>query len=79
MTPDAPVRRRRCAEVSLGARAQLYTEAPTSSHGDRVDLAGFCDVNTHRMAVHNEWGARPPPASRRSSGPWTAARPSASR
>ncbi|MFD6999131.1 polysaccharide deacetylase family protein [Streptomyces mirabilis] len=51
MTPDAPVRRRRCAVVSLGARAQLYTEAPTSSHADRVDLAGFCDVNTHRMAV----------------------------
>ncbi|MGW1501103.1 hypothetical protein ACWCQW_21405 [Streptomyces mirabilis] len=54
MTPDAPVRRRRCTVVSLGGRAQLYTEAPTSSHADRVDLAGFCDVNTHRMAVHNE-------------------------
>ncbi|WP_240363522.1 hypothetical protein [Streptomyces sp. S1A1-7] len=57
MTPDAPVRRRRCAVVSLGARAQLYTEAPTSSHADRVDLAGFCNVNTHRMAVHDEWTA----------------------
>ncbi|MFE2488650.1 Gfo/Idh/MocA family protein [Streptomyces mirabilis] len=53
MTPASP--RRRAAVVGLGARAQLYTEALTGPHADRVDLVGFCDVNAHRMAVHNEW------------------------
>ncbi|MFF3148039.1 gfo/Idh/MocA family oxidoreductase, partial [Streptomyces sp. NPDC057927] len=53
MTPASP--RRRAAVVGLGARAQLYTEALTGPHADRVDLVGLCDVNAHRMAVHNEW------------------------
>ncbi|QIY74287.1 Gfo/Idh/MocA family oxidoreductase [Streptomyces sp. RLB1-33] len=53
MTPASP--RRRAAVVGLGARAQLYTDALTGPHADRVDLVGFCDANTHRMAVHNEW------------------------
>ncbi|MEU9284287.1 Gfo/Idh/MocA family oxidoreductase [Streptomyces sp. NPDC048275] len=47
--------RRRCAVVGLGARAQLYTEALSGPHADLIELVGFCDVNTHRMAVHNEW------------------------
>jgi predicted dehydrogenase len=53
MTPASP--RRRAAVVGLGARAQLYTEALTGPHADRVDLVGLCDVNAHRMAVHHEW------------------------
>lgn len=53
MTPASP--RRRAAVVGLGARAQLYTDALTGPHADRVDLVGLCDVNAHRMAVHNEW------------------------
>lgn len=53
MTLASP--RRRAAVVGLGARAQLYTEALTGPHADRVDLVGLCDVNAHRMAVHNEW------------------------
>ncbi|MFD7048842.1 Gfo/Idh/MocA family protein [Streptomyces mirabilis] len=53
MTPASP--RRRAAVVGLGARAQLYTEALTGPHADRVDLVGLCDVNARRMAVHNEW------------------------
>ncbi|MFD7376440.1 Gfo/Idh/MocA family protein [Streptomyces mirabilis] len=53
MPPASP--RRRAAVVGLGARAQLYTEALTGPHADRVDLVGLCDVNAHRMAVHNEW------------------------
>ncbi|MGW4992036.1 Gfo/Idh/MocA family protein [Streptomyces mirabilis] len=59
MTPASP--RRRAAVVGLGARAQLYTEALTGPHADRVDLVGLCDVNAHRMAVHNEWIAEAHP------------------
>ncbi|MFE7035304.1 Gfo/Idh/MocA family protein [Streptomyces sp. NPDC057621] len=47
--------RRRAAVVGLGARARLFTEALTGPYADRYELAGFCDVNPHRMAVHNEW------------------------
>ena len=53
MSPDTA--RRRCAVVGLGARARLFTEALTGPYADRIDLVGFCDVNAHRMAVHNEW------------------------
>ncbi|MFC8195591.1 Gfo/Idh/MocA family protein [Streptomyces sp. NPDC057298] len=60
--------RRRCAVVGLGARARLFTEALAGPYADRVDLVGFCDVNAHRMAVHNGWiaddhpGREPVPA-----------------
>ncbi|MFG2524936.1 Gfo/Idh/MocA family protein [Streptomyces sp. NPDC048527] len=54
MTPDT-ARRRRCAVVGLGARAQLFTEALSGPYADRMELVGFCDVNAHRMAVHNQW------------------------
>ncbi|MEV0115714.1 Gfo/Idh/MocA family oxidoreductase [Streptomyces sp. NPDC050844] len=53
--PESAVPRRRCAVVGLGARAQLFTEALAGPYADRIELAGFCDVNTHRMAVHNDW------------------------
>ncbi|MFF5567025.1 Gfo/Idh/MocA family protein [Streptomyces sp. NPDC012623] len=59
MPPDtAP---RRCAVVGLGARARLYTEALGGPYADRAELVGLCDVNTHRMTVHNGWisAARP--------------------
>ncbi|GGK79911.1 Gfo/Idh/MocA family protein [Streptomyces flaveus] len=49
------VRRRRCAVVGLGARARLFTEALAGPYADRIELVGFCDVNAHRMAVHNDW------------------------
>ncbi|MGP3967670.1 Gfo/Idh/MocA family protein [Streptomyces sp. 6N223] len=54
-------RPRRCAVVGLGARAQLFTKALAGPYADRVELAGLCDVNAHRMAVHNDWlaAARP--------------------
>ncbi len=57
--------RRRCAVVGLGARARMFTQALSGPYADRIDLVGFCDVNTHRMAVHNAWLAadhpgRPP-------------------
>ncbi|MEV7090738.1 Gfo/Idh/MocA family oxidoreductase [Streptomyces sp. NPDC093085] len=56
--PEAPTApRRRCAVVGLGARARLYTEALTGPYADRTELVAFCDVNTHRMAVHNRWVA----------------------
>ncbi|MFE1795576.1 Gfo/Idh/MocA family protein [Streptomyces sp. NPDC059517] len=60
--------RRRCAVVGLGARARLFTQALAGPYADRVDLVGFCDVNAHRMAVHNGWltadhpGREPVPA-----------------
>ncbi len=65
MTVD-PAPRRRCAVVGLGARARLYTQALTGTHADRAELVAFCDVNAHRMAVHNEWiaPAGPVPAYR---------------
>ncbi|KOV96774.1 dehydrogenase [Streptomyces sp. NRRL B-1140] len=47
--------RRRCAVVGLGARARMFTTALAGPYADRIDLVGFCDVNPHRMAVHNEW------------------------
>ncbi|MGN9820251.1 Gfo/Idh/MocA family protein [Streptomyces sp. SD11] len=47
--------RRRCAVVGLGARARLFTQALAGPYADRIDLVGFCDVNAHRMAVHNGW------------------------
>ncbi|MEW1717990.1 Gfo/Idh/MocA family oxidoreductase [Streptomyces sp. NPDC093109] len=47
--------RRRCAVVGLGARARFFTEALTGPYADRIELAALCDVNTHRMAVHNGW------------------------
>lgn len=47
--------RRRAAVVGLGARARLFTEALAGPYADRFELAGFCDVNSHRMAVHNGW------------------------
>jgi predicted dehydrogenase len=46
---------RRCAVVGLGARARMFTAALAGPYADRIDLVGFCDVNRHRMAVHNEW------------------------
>ncbi|MFG2374240.1 Gfo/Idh/MocA family protein [Streptomyces sp. NPDC048504] len=54
MTLDT-ARRRRCAVVGLGARAQLFTQALSGPYADRVELVGFCDVNAHRMAVHSQW------------------------
>ncbi|WP_405855916.1 Gfo/Idh/MocA family oxidoreductase [Streptomyces sp. NBC_01515] len=54
MIPDT-ARRRRCAVVGLGARAQLFTQALSGPYKDRVELVGFCDVNAHRMAVHSQW------------------------
>ncbi|MEU4489045.1 Gfo/Idh/MocA family oxidoreductase [Streptomyces purpurascens] len=53
--------RRRAAVVGLGARARLFTQALAGPYADRFELAGFCDVNSHRMAVHNAWiaDARP--------------------
>ncbi|MEE1830937.1 Gfo/Idh/MocA family protein [Streptomyces sp. SP17KL33] len=47
--------RRRAAVVGLGARARMFTEALTGSFAERVELVGLCDLNTHRMAVHNAW------------------------
>ncbi|WP_030147250.1 MULTISPECIES: Gfo/Idh/MocA family protein [unclassified Streptomyces] len=47
--------RRRAAVVGLGARARLFTQALAGPYADRFELAGFCDVNSHRMAVHNTW------------------------
>jgi predicted dehydrogenase len=55
MTPDSATARRRCAVVGLGARARFFTEALSGPYSDRIDLVGFCDVNAHRMAVHNNW------------------------
>lgn len=53
--------RRRAAVVGLGARARLFTQALAGAYADRIELAGFCDVNAHRMAVHDAWlaGAHP--------------------
>ncbi|WP_256361624.1 hypothetical protein [Streptomyces sp. TRM70350] len=53
--PLDPAPRRRCAVVGLGARARLHTQALTGPHADRAELVAFCDVNAHRMAVHNAW------------------------
>ncbi|MGY1496008.1 hypothetical protein ACW4TU_05175 [Streptomyces sp. QTS52] len=39
--------------VGLGARAQLFVQALAGPYADRFELAGLCDVNAHRMAVHN--------------------------
>ncbi|MFE9646233.1 Gfo/Idh/MocA family protein [Streptomyces sp. NPDC006365] len=55
MSFETERRRRRCAVVGLGARARLFTEALAGPYADRIELVGFCDVNAHRMAVHNEW------------------------
>jgi predicted dehydrogenase len=33
----------------------MFTAALAGPYADRIDLVGFCDVNRHRMAVHNEW------------------------
>jgi predicted dehydrogenase len=53
MSPDTA--RRRAAVVGLGARARLFTRALAGPYADRFELAGFCDVNSHRMTVHNGW------------------------
>ncbi|WP_369274344.1 Gfo/Idh/MocA family protein [Streptomyces sp. R11] len=53
MPPDTA--HRRAAVVGLGARARLFTEALAGPCADRFELAGFCDVNSRRMAVHNAW------------------------
>lgn len=53
MTSDTA--RRRAAVVGLGARARLFTEALAGPYADRFELAGLCDVNSRRMAVHNDW------------------------
>ncbi|MEJ8671753.1 Gfo/Idh/MocA family oxidoreductase [Streptomyces sp. MS1.AVA.1] len=53
MTSDTA--HRRAAVVGLGARARLFTEALAGPHAERFEPAGFCDVNSHRMAVHNAW------------------------
>ncbi|WP_328421469.1 Gfo/Idh/MocA family protein [Streptomyces sp. NBC_00443] len=53
MPPDTA--HRRAAVVGLGARARLFTEALAGPYADRFELAGFCDVNSRRMAVHNAW------------------------
>lgn len=46
---------RRYAVVGLGARAQAFVDALAGPYADRAELAGFCDVNETRMAVHNRW------------------------
>jgi predicted dehydrogenase len=62
-TSSPSSRPRRCAVVGLGARAQLFVNALAGPYADRVELAGLCDVNTHRMAVHNDWIAAARPGS----------------
>ncbi|ELP67344.1 oxidoreductase, NAD-binding domain protein [Streptomyces turgidiscabies Car8] len=52
---SSDIARRRVAVVGLGARARLFTQALAGPYADRFELAGFCDVNSHRMAVHNGW------------------------
>ncbi|KND30239.1 Gfo/Idh/MocA family protein [Streptomyces acidiscabies] len=49
------VPRRRVAVVGLGSRARLFVNALAGPYADRYELAGFCDTNSRRMAVHNEW------------------------
>ncbi|WP_075693598.1 Gfo/Idh/MocA family protein [Streptomyces acidiscabies] len=58
------VPRRRVAVVGLGSRARLFVNALAGPYADRYELAGFCDTNSRRMAVHNEWlgGGTPVPA-----------------
>ncbi|MET8982193.1 Gfo/Idh/MocA family oxidoreductase [Streptomyces sp. NPDC004539] len=52
---------RRAAVVGLGSRARLFTQALAGPYADRFELAGFCDVNSHRVAVHNTWLAEAHP------------------
>ncbi|MFM9442912.1 Gfo/Idh/MocA family protein [Streptomyces acidiscabies] len=54
--------RRRVAVVGLGSRARLFVNALAGPYADRYELAGFCDTNSRRMAVHNEWLGRSTPA-----------------
>ncbi|MDX3382407.1 Gfo/Idh/MocA family oxidoreductase [Streptomyces niveiscabiei] len=54
--------RRRVAVVGLGSRARLFVNALAGPYADRYELAGFCDVNSRRTAVHNEWLGRSVPA-----------------
>ncbi|MFC8668461.1 Gfo/Idh/MocA family protein [Streptomyces sp. NPDC057199] len=50
--------------VGLGARARMFTEALTGPYADRIELVGFCDVNSRRMTVHNGWIADDHPGRR---------------
>lgn len=51
---------RRYAVVGTGARAELHVDAIVG-HAEQGELVAFCDVNSTRMAVHNERLARPVP------------------
>jgi predicted dehydrogenase len=47
------VRRRRCAIVGTGARAEVFVSALTGEFAERHALVALCDANETRMRVHN--------------------------
>jgi len=45
--------KRRYAQVGIGGRSRMYTNALTGAYADRCELVAFCDTNPGRMALRN--------------------------
>src|SRR5262245_43882357 len=43
--------RKRYAHVGVGSRAYLYLDAMQTTHADKAELVGICDVNAGRMEL----------------------------
>src|SRR5262245_33814470 len=46
-----PAAKKRYAVVGVGSRAYLYLDAIQTTHADRADLVGVCDVNAGRLEL----------------------------
>ena len=51
--------KKRYAQVGVGSRAFMYTEALVETYGDTCELVGLCDQNEGRLGLYQRWtGAR---------------------
>src|SRR4249920_125297 len=57
--------RKRYAIVGVGSRAYLYLDAIQTTHADKAEMVGVCDVNAGRLDLaraHARTAGRPEPS-----------------
>src|SRR5262245_65962948 len=50
-TASAAAGKKRYAHVGVGSRAYLYLDAIQTTHADKAELVGVCDVNSGRLEL----------------------------
>jgi len=49
--------KRRYAQVGLGGRSLMYSQAVAETYSDRCEMVGLCDINPGRLQQRVEWFA----------------------